>query len=102
MMARSRLSRILVAFACFGIGLLVATIAHAQSSGIYDLRWNVQASGGSTLSSGPYVLEATLAQPEATEVMSQGPYALSGGYWPGVEIGPVAPPTDPVFANGFE
>jgi len=65
----------------------LAGTAHAQSGGIYDMRWNKVASGGTTTSAGGvYTLGGTIAQHDAT-ASSGGAYTLAGGFWLGVASG---------------
>jgi hypothetical protein len=65
-------------------GLLLASGAVlAQTGGPYDLSWTSVDGGGRTFSSaGPYVLGATMGQPDAGR-FAGGPYILRGGFWNG-------------------
>ncbi len=81
--------------------LLLAGAALAQSGGGYDLRWNTQDSGGSSMSgANGYVLVGTVAQPDsnpAGALNGAGGYALRGGFWVGT-----TETIDAIFGNSFE
>ncbi len=63
--------------------LLIASAAHAQTGGGYNLSWNSIDGGGETFSTGGgYEVGGTIGQPDAGEtVMTGGGYALTGGFW---------------------
>jgi len=108
--------RIVVRLICAAVSLLVAGAApctardatsvnaepaHAaasdhKASPARDLaiEWWTVDGGGGTSSGGPFVLEATVAQPD-TAGPSGGSWVLDGGYW-----SPFAP--IPIFVDGFE
>lgn len=71
-----------------------ASLALAQSEGRFSLAWWTVDSGGGTSASGSYVITGTLGQPEAERVLSGGPFALQGGFWPTGEIRLVPPAGD--------
>ena len=61
--------------------LLCAASGTAQTGGPYDLHWNTIDGGGTTnATGGPYVLSATIGQPDAG-TLSGGTFVLSGGFW---------------------
>ncbi|MCA9730327.1 MAG: T9SS type A sorting domain-containing protein [Candidatus Eisenbacteria bacterium] len=66
--------------------LLIQTLtdpASAQSGGTFDLRWGTVDCGGTTFcSGGNFTLGETAGQSDAG-VLSNGPFALSGGFWSG-------------------
>lgn len=62
----------------FAVFLLVTGIVLAQFS--YDLSWHTVNGGGASSRGGPYVLAATIGQPDAG-AMSGGEFALQGGFW---------------------
>ena len=64
--------------------LCLATAAAAQCESDFDLRWNVIAAGGATLSSGAdFELSGTIGQAAASR-LNGGAYALNGGFWNGL------------------
>lgn len=64
--------------------LLGAVVANAQTGDGYDLSWSTIDGGGATFSEGGgYTLGGTIGQPDAGG-MSDGGYALSGGFWGGI------------------
>ena len=68
-------------------GLALAAAVRAQSGGPYDLRWNTVDGGGETFSSGGnYTLGGTIGQPEAGPALTNGAYALVGGFWGGAGV----------------
>lgn len=58
--------------------------AHAQ----YSIPWSKIAGGGATTPStgGVYAVSGTLGQPDASGALTNGAYAVSGGFWPGVNL----------------
>src|SRR5215471_15509266 len=60
--------------------ILLATGAHAQTGGGFDLRWNVVPGGGASSSSGAYKVTGSGGQPDAGQV-SGGAWKISGGFW---------------------
>ena len=63
--------------------LLIASTAHAQSGGGYNLSWNSIDGGGEMFSTGGgYEIGSTIGQPDAGEtVMTGGGYAVTSGFW---------------------
>ncbi len=83
-----------IALAC-----LMATASFAKIGpigGVYELRKQVIAAGGSASVGGSYALVGTVGQSAVTRV-SGGVYQLTGGFH-----GPMAPLPDSLFVNGFE
>lgn len=96
-----------------------ASVAAAQSGGIYDLSWHKIANGGVTQSSGGnFSLGGTFGQTDA-QTSAGGAYELRGGFWTGVALRqlldvpeiPAAPrprfalrgfPSNPVTRSGME
>jgi hypothetical protein len=79
---------------------LLAPIALAQSgSASYGVPRQSIDAGGGRASSSSFVLHGTIGQPDAGTTASSASYALRGGFH---RAGASAPPTDAVFANGFE
>lgn len=60
-----------------GTGLLAAT-ALTQP---YAVDWHKLAGGGGTSSAGPYQVSGTLGQPDAGAILTNGSYAVTGGFW---------------------
>ena len=63
-------------------GLLVVSVALAQSGGGYDLAWWTADGGGGAVSGGGYALNGTIGQPDAG-ALNGGGYSLAGGFWGG-------------------
>lgn len=83
-----------VALACLMATTSIAKIG--PIGGVYELRKQVIAGGGSASVGGSYALVGTVGQSAVTRV-SGGVYQLTGGFH-----GPMAPLPDSLFANGFE
>ncbi|PWU22027.1 MAG: hypothetical protein C5B50_00270 [Verrucomicrobia bacterium] len=60
----------------FGVWFLVFS-SHAQ----YSIDWFKIAGGGGTSTGGVYSVIGTIGQPDAGPVMTNGQYALTGGFW---------------------
>ncbi len=79
---------------CLVIGSIVTqwiSVAptRAQTGGPYDLSWNTIDGGGVTfVQGGSYAVAATIGQPDAGD-LSGGSYTLHGGFWGGLNFGPV-------------
>ena len=70
---------------CFLALLLTAGFsADAQ----YTVPWSKIAGGGATTPStgGVYAVSGTLGQSDASGALTNGAYAVSGGFWPGVHL----------------
>ena len=68
---------------CRLIGALLAILAlttsvRAQS---YSVDWSKIAGGGGTSTGGVYAVSGTIGQPDASGVLSGGPYSVVGGFW---------------------
>jgi len=64
------------------IALTLISVASAQSGGPYELSWWTIDGGGITFATGGvYNLGGTIGQPDASNVLAGGPYALTGGFW---------------------
>ena len=61
--------------------LLGGALALAQTGGGYDLSWWTIDGGGGSVSAGGYVLEGSIGQPDASDPLVAGGYALTGGFW---------------------
>ena len=65
---------------------LLASVALAQSGGVYDVsRWTVDGGGYTFSTGGVYTLGGTIGQPDAAVQMG-GQYVLTGGFWAGTPI----------------
>ena len=62
------------------VGALVSP-AVAQSGGDYVLEWSTIDGGGGQSSSGQYIINGTIGQPDAA-YSEGGSYELLGGFWP--------------------
>ena len=62
--------------------------------------WTIDGGGGRS-SGGTYTVSGTIAQPDADPLQpsSGAAYAITGGFWPGVEQGTL---DTALFADGFE
>ena len=79
------------------IALPGARPALAQSSGgPFAIDPATIAGGGATLSGGQFRLSGTIGQP-ATAMLGASTYRLHDGFWK-----PVSPPSDLIFADGFD
>ena len=63
--------------------LTAPVIVLAQTGGSYDLSWNTVDGGGGTGSNGAYTLFGTVGQPDSGATLTDGDYALAGGFWGG-------------------
>ncbi len=77
---------------------VVCTAVAALSGGVFVVADQTIAGGGGRASGGAFVLDGTIGQPDAAGSMTGGPFALAGGFWPGLAV----PSPDGVFADGFE
>ena len=60
-------------------GLLLAlSPLHAQT---YSIDWSKIAGGGGTSTGGVYSVSGTIGQPEAGGALTNGQYAVTGGFW---------------------
>jgi hypothetical protein len=79
---------------------LLAPIALAQSgSASYSLPRESIDAGAGRASSSTYTVHGTLGQPDAAASASSASFTVRGGFH---RAGASAPPTDALFANGFE
>jgi hypothetical protein len=87
------------------IALLLMAAVDAGAAPV-TLEWSTLDSGGDiAMRGGTWQLDATIGQPDANPLgpATGGPYALEGGFWPGVVPAAGATPGgDTLFANGFE
>jgi hypothetical protein len=67
--------------------LLVGGPVLASSGGSFDLSWWTADGGGGTSSGGSYALSGTAGQADASEPLSGGSYAVTGGFWAGAGSG---------------
>jgi hypothetical protein len=58
--------------------LLPSVILHAQS---YSIDWFKIAGGGGTSTGGLYQVSGTIGQPDAGQVMTNGQFSVTGGFW---------------------
>jgi len=47
----------------------------------YAINWSTIDGGGGTSTGGVYSVSGTIGQPDAGPTMTNGPYALAGGFW---------------------
>lgn len=85
----------------FAGGVVLASLAVAQSGGSYDLRWNTQDGGGGRMSGAGYEMNGTIGQPEASPqgaMSGGGGLTVYGGFWIGPGMSAIA---DVIFRDGF-
>ena len=70
--------------AIFNLQLPTAT-AESGETAVFDLSWDVVASGGATMSSDSFLLLSTTGQPAVGEVSSSS-YSFLSGYWAGIVV----------------
>jgi hypothetical protein len=58
--------------------LMLSVSAHAQG---YAIDWFTVDGGGGTSTGGVYSVSGTIGQPDAGGPMTNGPYAVTGGFW---------------------
>ena len=68
------------------LALLLAGVISARAQ--YSVPWSKIAGGGATTPStgGVYAVSGTIGQPDASGALTNGAYAVSGGFWPGVNL----------------
>jgi hypothetical protein len=76
-----------VALALLVASILAVSAVLAQTGGGYDLTWSTIDGGGGGSAGGGYQLAGTFGQPDAGTTLSNGVYALSGGFWGGTAAG---------------
>jgi hypothetical protein len=62
---------------CILLALLFSAPAVAQ----YAINWHTIDGGGGTSTGGVYRVSGTIGQPDAGPVMTNGQYAVTGGFW---------------------
>ncbi|MDQ7029063.1 MAG: hypothetical protein Q9O62_04460 [Ardenticatenia bacterium] len=62
------------------MALLGGGLALAQSGGGFNLSWNTIDGGGGASTGGPYALNGTIGQPDAS-TLDGGASVLAGGFW---------------------
>ena len=83
--------RILVTLALVGMIAFLGngpsqSIVSAQTGGGYDLTWNTYDSGGVMRSSGgSFILNGTIGQQDASNMLRGGLFTLYGGFWAGIQ-----------------
>lgn len=60
--------------------LLPVAVSLAQSGGDYDLSWNTVDNGGGLATGGDFSLTGSIAQPDASNPLTGGSFALRGGF----------------------
>jgi hypothetical protein len=69
----------------FAIALLLSTLLHQLSTFVahaqYAINWHTIDGGGSTSTGGVYSVSGTIGQPDAGGPMTNGQYAVTGGFW---------------------
>jgi hypothetical protein len=60
-------------------GLLMPDNGFTQTN--YSIGWYKIAGGGGVSTNGPYSVNGTIGQPDASGPLTGGPYSVMGGYW---------------------
>ncbi len=61
----------------FGLLMAAVTVTIAQ----YAINWHTIDGGGGTSTGGVYSVSGTIGQPDAGPTMTNGQYAVTGGFW---------------------
>ena len=61
----------------------MSLIIGAQSGASYDLSWSTIDGGGCLSSGGVYSVRGSCGQADAFATLTEGSYAVTGGFWPG-------------------
>src|SRR5690349_23718994 len=61
--------------------LLLAMAACPANAQSYSIDWHTIDGGGGTSTGGVYSVSGTIGQPDAGVTMTNGPYAITGGFW---------------------
>ncbi len=69
------------------LGLLAVSWSVLAQTGDFDLPWFSVDGGGGTSSGGDFTLDATIGQPDASNALKGGDFALRGGFQAGVVDG---------------
>lgn len=75
---------VVIAAILAAVGLVLAGAPDAPAPQ-YAIDWWTVDGGGGTSGNGSYVLNGTAGQPDAGAVMTNGVYAVVGGFWPAGE-----------------
>ena len=69
-------------------------VPDAMAQGQYSVSWSKIAGGGVTVpdAGGVHALRGTVGQADAGGTLVNGPYAVAGGFWPGVSLPPLPEP----------
>ena len=66
------------------LALLLALALQTVDAQQYAVPWfRIAGGGGMQSSGGVYALSGTIGQPDAGGALTNGPYSLTGGFWPG-------------------
>jgi len=63
------------------LGCLLLIVFCLSASAQYAIDWHTIDGGGGPLSGGNYSLNGTIGQPDAGPTMTNGQYAVTGGFW---------------------
>jgi hypothetical protein len=61
--------------------IILTLLALATASAQYAIDWRTMDGGGGTSTGGVYSLSGTIGQPDAGPAMTNGQYAVTGGFW---------------------
>ena len=74
--------------------ILILGLAFSQVFAQYSISKHTINSGGNQMSGGPYEMNASIGQVDASNLMSNGNFSVNGGFW--------HQNTDLILKNGFE
>ena len=78
--------------------ILILGTAFGQAYAQYEIKRHSINSGGSKMTGGSYVMNASIAQADASKPQTGGAYFLNGGFWHESK----EPLEELIFKNGFE
>lgn len=78
--------------------ILILGTAFGQAFAQYEMKKHSINSGGSKMTGGSYEMNASIAQPDASNTQTGGAYFLNGGFWHESK----EPLEELIFKSGFE
>ena len=77
-------------FRCFAFAISFTVAVAAQSGGGFEITGTVIGAGGTTASNGNIELESTIGQSVAGDIIGNGPFAVTSGFWNFTPLAPTA------------
>lgn len=68
---------------CFFAAIVINLVAVTGSDAQFDIPWHTIDNGGGSTAGGPFELQCTIGQHDASEPMSSNSFTLAGGFWVG-------------------